>query len=135
MEWIFTGEVSEKWNLLGGVTYIHDERTSTVNHAMDGWRVIGTPRWNAVLAAEYSPETNTALIGRIRFTDRQLANDRGVTSPSFTLFDLGIRYKTKIDMTPVTLSAMCYNVLNKNYFTADDLGEPRTFILSAQFDL
>ncbi|MFC2342896.1 MAG: hypothetical protein ACFNWW_03310 [Negativicutes bacterium] len=81
------------------------------------------------------PEPDTALIGRLRFTDSQLVNDRGVTSPSFTVFDLGIRHKTTINGVPVILSAMCYNVFDKNYFTIDDLGEPRTFMASAQFDL
>ena len=126
---------NNKGNHIGGITYIHDERVNTVKHATDGWRVIGTPKWNAVLAAEYLPEPDTALIGRLRFTDSQLVNDRGVTSPSFTIFDLGIRHKTTINAAPVTLSAMCYNVFDKNYFTIDDLGEPRTFMVSAQFDL
>lgn len=126
---------NNKRNHIGGITYIHDEQVNTVKHATDGWRVIGTPKWNAVLAAEYLPEPDTALIGRLRFTDSQLVNDRGVTSPSFTIFDLGIRHKTTINAVPVTLSAMCYNVFDKNYFTIDDLGEPRTFMVSAQFDL
>ncbi len=54
-------------------------------------------------------------------------------------FDLGYKHKTKINSTPVTLTAMCYNVLGKDYWisrgTSVALGAPRTMMLSAQFDI
>lgn len=56
-------------------------------------------------------------------------------------FDLGLNYKTKINNTPVTLSAMCYNVTGKDYWIPQSgtnylaLSNPRTFMLTAQFDL
>ena len=135
VEWIFTGELNKKWNLMGGVTYLDGKRERTTNHAKDGLRATGNPKWNAVIAAEYKPEEDTSLIGRVRFTDSMLVNDNGVESPSFTLFDFGISHKTRINTVPVTLKAMCYNVFGKDYFFFDDLGAPRTFMLSAQFDI
>ena len=33
--------------------------------------------------------------------------------PSYFTMDLGVKYKTKMNSTPVTLNAMCYNVFNK----------------------
>ena len=135
VEWLFTGELDKKWNLIGGVTYLDGKRERTANHTKDGWKATGNPKWNAVVAAEYKPEEDTALIGRIRFTDSILVNDNGAESPSFTLFDFGVSHKTRINTVPVTLKAMCYNVFGKDYFFNDDLGAPRTFMLSAQFDI
>ena len=52
-------------------------------------------------------------------------------------YDLGVNYKTKINATPVTFSAMCYNLTDKNYRDAHTgngliLSNPRTFMLSAE---
>ena len=59
--------------------------------------------------------------------------------PSYFTMDLGVKYKTKMNSTPVTLNAMCYNVFNKNYWSASGnvlhLGGPRTFMVSAEFEL
>lgn len=56
-----------------------------------------------------------------------------------TTFDAGINYKTQINKMPVKLSAMCYNLTGKDYWIAYGSGlhlsSPRTFMLSAQFDL
>lgn len=134
-EWIFTGELDKKWNIMGGLTYLNGKRENTAGHKTDGFRATGTPKWNAVLTAEYKPEEDTSLIGRIHFTDRMLINDNGVESPSFSLFDFGVRHTTKINSVPVTLSAMCYNAFGKNYFYGTSLGAPRTLMLSAQFDI
>ena len=60
-------------------------------------------------------------------------------APDYMTFDLGYKHKTKINSTPVTLTAMCYNVLGKDYWisrgTSVALGAPRTMMLSAQFDI
>ena len=56
-----------------------------------------------------------------------------------TLVDLGISWDTRFGKQPVTLSAWCYNLLNKDYWYAAGgnnigLGAPRTFAVSAQFN-
>ena len=61
--------------------------------------------------------------------------------PSYVTFDLGVNYKTKINSVPVKLSAMCYNIADKDYWmgrggsSTFGLSMPRTFMLSAQFDI
>ena len=135
VEWTFTGNIDRKWNVMGGLTYMDTKRECTVANQKDGWRVVGAPKLNGVIAAEYQPDEKTSLIGRINFTDRTLINDNGVETPSYTLIDFGVKHKTQINNVPVVLSAMCYNVFDKNYFYGDDLGAPRTFMLSAQFDI
>ena len=61
--------------------------------------------------------------------------------PGYATFDLGVKYNTHINTTPVQLSLMCYNVFNKSYWmgrggsSTFGLSMPRTLMFSAQFDL
>ncbi|WP_368502371.1 hypothetical protein [Phascolarctobacterium succinatutens] len=67
--------------------------------------------------------------------------NKELTVPSFTTFDFGATYKTKVNSTPVTFSATLFNAFNKDYWLARPtynygiLGNPRTLFLSAQFDI
>ena len=59
---------------------------------------------------------------------------------SITLLDLGASYDTKIAGYDATITAMCYNVFNKNYWYASGdnsvgLGAPRNFMVTANFKL
>lgn len=73
--------------------------------------------------------------------DNSNATGKKTEIPSYVTFDLGVYYKTEMNAVPVKLSAMCYNVTNKDYWmgrggsTTFGLSMPRTFMLSAQFDL
>ena len=152
VEYSITGKVAPKWNLMGGLMYLHGERTDTPSvswdstnkvlkpsASKDGWYATGTPKWSGVLAAEYEADQNTSLIGRMNYVGESHVNDNGVTAPDYMTFDLGVRHKTEINSTPVTLSAMCYNAFGKDYWisrgTSVALGAPRTFMLSATFDI
>ena len=69
------------------------------------------------------------------------ASNKKYEIPSHLTYDLGVSYKTKVNTIPVKLSAMCYNVTDKDYWmgrggsTTIGLSMPRTFMLSAQFDI
>lgn len=152
IEYSITGKVAPKWNVMGGLMYLHGERTDTPSvswdskdkklkptTSKDGWYATGTPKWNAVLATEYEADQNNSAILRMNYVGKSHVNDNGVMAPDYMTFDLGYKHKTTINTTPVTLSAMCYNVLGKDYWisrgTSVALGAPRTLMLSAQFDI
>jgi len=152
IEYSITGKVAPKWNVMGGLMYLHGERTDTPSVSWDstakklkpttsknGWYATGTPKWNAVLATEYEADQNNSTILRMNYVGKSHVNDNGVMAPDYMTFDLGYKHKTKINSTPVTLTAMCYNVLGKDYWisrgTSVALGAPRTMMLSAQFDI
>ena len=152
IEYSITGKVAPKWNVMGGLMYLHGERTDTPSVSWDstakklkpttsknGWYATGTPKWNAVLATEYEADQNNSAILRMNYVGKSHVNDNGVMAPDYMTFDLGYKHKTKINSTPVTLTAMCYNVLGKDYWisrgTSVALGAPRTMMLSAQFDI
>lgn len=115
------------------------ENLASGKENLEGKFTTGTPKWNAVLAAEYEADENNSMVTRLNYMGSSYVNDNGVKSPSYTTLDLGYKYKTNINNTPVTINAMCYNVFDKNYWisrgTSLALGVPRTFMLSAEFDI
>ena len=125
IELSFNGAIADKWNAFGGLMYLDTERVKTNKGTYDGYRVGGIPRFNAVAGLQYPifPASN-AIEWEV---------------PSYTTFDAGINYKTQINKMPVKLSAMCYNLTGKDYWIAYGSGlhlsSPRTFMLSAQFDI
>lgn len=141
IEYSLTGKVAEKWNLMGGIMYLNGKREKLAKGSehLEGKYANGTPKWNGVIAAEYEADKDTSILGRMNYTGKSHVNDNGVTTPSFVTFDLGIKHQTKINTVPVTLRAMCYNVLGEDYWiskgTSVAFGAPRTFMFSAQFDI
>ncbi|WP_444322953.1 TonB-dependent receptor [Phascolarctobacterium faecium] len=143
IEFSINGKVSDKWTLMGGLMYLNAEQKKTKTGNLDGIAVNGVAKWNAVLTAEYTPDTKTSVWGRGIYTGTAKINNEKFTVPSSLVFDLGISHKAKLGTTPITISATCYNVLNKDYWIPQGgysngniaIGTPRTFMLSAQFDL
>lgn len=141
-EWGFTGTLAEKWDLMGGITYLDARQSKTTNGANDGKRVDGLPYWTGTLGMVYRPTTDWSLIARMNYIGDSVINRGQIAVPSHLLFDLGATYRTKMGTTPVTLSAMIYNVTGKDYWnpvagqgTSLALGEPRTFTFSANFEI
>lgn len=133
-EWAFTGQIADKWDLVGGVMYLDskDNKGQDVNGASD---------WSATLGAMYHANDAFSVLGRVTYLEATTINNGVLRVPSYTKFDVGVSYKTRISNTPVTFDAMCYNVFGKDYWTARSgssslsLGAPRTFVLSANFQL
>ena len=145
VELTVNGKLADKWTVTGGLIYLDAEREKTKNGTKDGWFVNGVSEWSGVLGLEYKPEESWGLVGRVVWNDKAYI-DSGSSSgkteiPSYVTFDMGVNYKTKINTVPVKLSAMCYNVADKDYWmgrgssTTIGLSMPRTFMLSAQFDI
>lgn len=71
---------------------------------------------------------------------RRIGRERpaSITIGGQTLVDLGVSWDTHFGRQPVTLSAWCYNLFDKDYWYAAGnnnigLGAPRTYAISAQF--
>lgn len=106
-----------------------------------GDAVNGAAKWSGTLGAIYHPNQDLSLIGRVTYLGSATINSGTLDVPAYAKFDLGASYKTKINSTPVTIDAMCYNITGKDYWNARSgssslsLGAPRTFVLSATFDI
>lgn len=137
------GRLNDKWNIMGGLMYLDATRTRTEKGTYDGYSVAGIPKWTGVAALQYNPDKDWSIIGRAVYVGSTpifpASNDIKWTVPSYVTYDLGVKYKTKFNSTPVTLSAMCYNITGKDYWIAYGSGlhlsSPRTLMLSATFDI
>ncbi len=133
-EWAFTGNLGEKWDLIGGVMYLNakDNKDNPVN---------GASKWSGTVGAIYHPDEDWSVIGRMTYLDSTTINNGTLDVPSYTKFDLGASYKTKINNTPVTFDLMCYNLTDKDYWSARsgssslNVSAPRTIVLSANFEI
>lgn len=144
IEYTATGSIHDKWNLIGGFMYLDATQDTGLNQdgtpkPNDGKRPNGIPEWTANMGVEYKADENLSGLLRANYIGSSYVLDEKYKVPSYFTLDLGVRYKTEVNDTPVTLSAMCYNVTDKNYWSASGntihLGGPRTFMMSAEFDI
>lgn len=140
------GEPTDGVRLLGGLTLLDAELTSTQNGVNEGNRAIGVPRTQANVGGEWDVPglDGLTLTSRVIYTGRQYAdaaNDLEV--PSWTRFDLGARYRMVIEDRDVTLRARLDNVTGRDYWASAGgypdqgylvLGAPRTLSVSATVD-
>ncbi|OSQ46932.1 TonB-dependent receptor [Thalassospira alkalitolerans] len=137
------GEVTPNVRLLGGVMFLDAELTKTNSTSTQGNRAIGAPEMQANLTAEWDTPfvKGMTLSGTITHTSEQYidtANTQDI--PDWTTLDLGLRYKTTLAETPVTLRATIQNVTDEDYwsgvneFSMISVGAPRTALLSLTAD-
>ena len=143
LELNLSGEPLRGLRLLGGVTFLDAELTRTSNPATRGNRPVGVPRFTANLGAEWDTPwvAGLTLTGGVIHTGKEYVNQANTQSvPSWTTFDLGARYVTRIDGKAVTLRANVVNLFNRAYWSGVasygtlSQGVPRTLMLSASMD-
>lgn len=140
------GEPAYGVRLLGGLTLLDAELTSTQDGLNEGNRAIGVPRTQANIGGEWDvPGTNgLTLTSRVVYTSSQYADAANdLEAPSWTRLDLGARYRMVIDERDVTLRARLDNLTGRDYWASVGgypnanylvLGAPRTLSLSATVD-
>lgn len=147
IELSFNGRIAKKWNAMVGISWMNAFYDKNTTAFKNGAQESGQPRWTGSAAIEYAADNNFSVIGRMSYTGSSplyttasATNPRRFKAPSFTVFDLGVVYNTKINKTPVKLTAMCYNVANKDYWMVSRgdqiyVSVPRTFFISAEFKI
>lgn len=140
------GEPTYGVRLLGGLTLLDAELTSTQDGLNEGNHAIGVPRTQANIGGEWDvPGSNgLTLTSRVVYTSSQYADAANdLEAPSWTRLDLGARYRMVIDERDVTLRARLDNVTGRDYWASVGgypnanylvLGAPRTLSLSATVD-
>jgi iron complex outermembrane receptor protein len=138
------GEPLDGWRLLGGAAFTDAELTKTQGGLNDGNTSFGVPKHQYNLGTEYDIAAlpGLTLTGRWIRTGAQYARqDNSISIPSWERFDLGARYRTKLNQHDVTLRANVENVFDKDYwagvsptFGQVTMGLPRTVRISATFD-
>ena len=137
-EYTATGTLAEKWNLIGGFMHLNAKQKTT-SAATNGKRPNGVPEWSANLGVEYKANDDFSVLMRGNYVGSSFIRNEQYGVPSYFTLDAGVNYKTTLNSTPVTLRAMCYNVTDKKYWAPSGntlhFGGPRTFMLSAEFDI
>ena len=146
VELTLRGEPVSGLRLLGGLTWLDAKQKSTLSATTEGKQVIGVPRFQSTLGAEWDIPGLKALAvdARIVHTGARYANETNTLKvPGFTRLDVGARYYTELQGVPVTLRARIDNLTNRDYWASVGgypnngylaAGAPRTFNLSASFD-
>lgn len=137
------GEVAPGTRLMGGVTVLDGELTDSATAANRGNKPVGVPDVQANLWAEWDTPwlEGFTLTGGAIYTDSQYVNQANTQElGSWTRFDAGARYATKIEGRPTTFRATVQNVFDREYWSgvasygAFSPGYPRTLQLSATVD-
>jgi iron complex outermembrane recepter protein len=136
------GEVADGVRLLGGGAYTQGELVKNQDSALNGNTAVGVPDWQVSLGGEWDPVavSGLTLTSRVIYTSKQYVDQpNNLSIPSITRFDIGARYKTKLNDTPVTVRANIENLFNRDYWNTSNegyiyLGMPRTLLLSATAD-
>ncbi|MFJ7311566.1 TonB-dependent receptor [Pseudomonas sp. NPDC098747] len=137
------GEVAPGTRLMGGVTVLDGKLTDSATAANRGNKPVGVPDVQANLWAEWDTPwlEGFTLTGGAIYTDSQYVNQANTQElDSWTRFDAGARYATKIEGRPTTFRATVQNVFDREYWSgvasygAFSPGSPRTLQLSATVD-
>ncbi len=136
------GEVVDHVRLLGGVAYTDGKLTKTEGGTFDDNYAIAVPKIQANIGGELDVlmVPGLTLNARTVYTSKQYvdqAND--LSTPQWTRVDIGARYKTAVNNTPLTIRANVENLFDKAYWGSSNfgymyLGAPRTLLLSATVD-
>lgn len=140
------GEATKGLRVLGGLTWLDARQRNTGAAATDGRRVIGVPKLQANLGAEWDVPAvrGLALDARLVHTGASYADDvNALRVAGWNRLDVGARYLTEVQGRLVTLRARIDNLTNRNYWASTGgypgqgylvVGGPRTLAISASVD-
>lgn len=119
VEWNIFGQVAPRLTATGGIMYLNAKYDKTNGGLNEGNRVHGTPHINATMALDWdTPVEGLTISGRAMYFGHSFADTKNkIRVPSWTRFDLGATYDTKIADVPVTFSFNAYNLFDKKYWS------------------
>lgn len=142
LELTASGNVWQGLNIYSGVTLLDPKQKDTVSDTTSDKRVVGVPKVQANVLAEYSLPSMPEWVysANVHYTGKRAANDTNTAwASSYTTWDLGTRYTTKISNVPTTFRVVVNNVFDKHYWasifpsgTDGDNGSPSAFIGSGR---
>ncbi|EPX3667400.1 MULTISPECIES: TonB-dependent receptor [Citrobacter] len=142
LELTASGNVWQGLNIYSGVTLLDPKLKDTVSDTTSDKRVVGVPKVQANVLAEYSLPSMPEWVysANVHYTGKRAANDTNTAwASSYTTWDLGTRYTTKISNVPTTFRVVVNNVFDKHYWasifpsgTDGDNGSPSAFIGSGR---
>lgn len=132
VEFTATGKPTRNLTIVSGVTALDADIEGGAN---DGKTPLNVAKLVAKIYSEYAlPVPGLSLTGGVYYTGRQWANATNTDRlPSYTTFDVGLRYVTSAKNYPLTFRLNVNNVTDKNYWANSYYtGAPRSIAFSAQ---
>ncbi|MBJ9973904.1 TonB-dependent siderophore receptor [Pseudomonas sp. S75] len=136
------GEPIQGLRLMAGGTRMDTELKNTQNGTNDGNHAVGVPTFqlNASVDWDVPGLDGVALNARMLRTGGQYANPGNtLTLPTWNRFDVGARYRVKVQEKDVTLRVNVENLTDKNYWASANggyltQGDPRLVKFSGTID-
>ncbi|RBQ28232.1 TonB-dependent siderophore receptor [Aliarcobacter vitoriensis] len=133
-----TGKVTDNLTLMVGGTFMDLSVEKHSNKSIEGNKPTNAATKMAKIFAEYQiPYINGLSINAgAYYTGKRYADEANTDIlPSYTLHDIGLRYKTKLDKYPTTFNITAQNLTDKVYWTnGDQLGDPRAVAFSMKME-
>ncbi|MCC4309904.1 TonB-dependent receptor [Alcanivorax marinus] len=143
LEAMVFGELGERLRVMTGAMVMDAELTRARDPALRGNKPVGVPDFQANATAEWDPAALpglTLLVSASHTGEQYLSNRNRERLPSWTTWDLGARYQSRLAGTPVTWRLTVQNVGDKAYWASVNswsmltVGAPRTAVLSVTAD-
>ncbi|PPQ27177.1 hypothetical protein CCR94_20275, partial [Rhodoblastus sphagnicola] len=145
-EFTARGQVTEDLTVVGGVTWLDTKLADMkgVNAVNNGHQVVGIPRWQGNLLAEYAVPELRGLTGllNLHVTGKRAADAENYSSAAgYFTTDIGARYQFDVGAQKLTLRFMVENLFDEKYWASINgdmsgsngatntayLGAPRTY--------
>ncbi|WP_419678018.1 TonB-dependent siderophore receptor [Aliarcobacter lanthieri] len=138
IELTLTGKVTDNLTIFGGGTLMDIEVEKADNPTIEGKKPINAASKMAKLYAEYNIPfiSGLTVTGGAYYTGEKYGNTTNTDKiPSYTLYDAGLRYKTKLDKFPTTFLLNVSNLTGKDYWASGNyLGDPRSVAFSMKME-
>uniref|UniRef100_UPI0037CB6374 TonB-dependent siderophore receptor n=1 Tax=Nitrosomonas sp. TaxID=42353 RepID=UPI0037CB6374 len=135
VELVLTGKVTNNLTIMGGGTLMDINVEKADDPTLEGKKPINAATRMGKIYAEYALPwiTGLSLSGGIYYTGEKYADTANTAKvPSYTLYDIGARYTTRVLDKALTVRLNVFNLTGKNYWQdANYLGVPRTVAFSA----
>ncbi|WP_418186283.1 TonB-dependent receptor [Aliarcobacter vitoriensis] len=133
-----TGKVTDSLTLIGGVTFMDLSLEKATDPKLEGKKPTNTATKMAKLFAEYQiPYINGLSINAgAYYTGKRYADEANTDIlSSYTLYDAGLRYKTKLDKYPTTFNLTVQNLTDEVYWNSiSEVGDPRAVAFSMKME-
>lgn len=138
MELTVTGKVTDDLTLFGGGTLMDIKVEKADNPAIEGKKPTNAASKMAKLYAEYNLPfiSGLTVTAGAYYTGEKYGNRLNTDKiPSYTLYDAGLRYKTKLDKYPTTFLLNVSNLTGEDYWASNFyLGDPRSVAISMKME-
>lgn len=153
VEFSAVGQVAGGLTVYGGLTLLDARMQDTPLVTTSDKIYVGAPKYKGNVLFEYTIPAVTGLIASLdyQFSGDRAANDtNSFFAAGYNLFDVGVRYTSKIGPAPVTWRLAIDNLTDRNYWSTvapsnlsgantgslvAHLGAPRTVLASVSVDL